>query len=125
MANQPVPALANFLKDWRLVTTIVTGVPLAVSINLFTAGEMLGGLLFLGLTPLTLVTVICLYRRGTRKRPRQVLDWLYVLSLPINVVLIVVLSHWLSVGWTLACFGLFASSFFAGIYSQQQGNDYP
>ena len=120
MASQPRPSLKSWLKDWRVVTTFVAGVPLAAAINLFTGGEPLWGLLFIAFTLLMLVIVPRLYGREKATPHRKMLDWLYALSLPTNVVLIVALSHWLSVGWTLTSFGLFTSAFFVGLYSSKK-----
>jgi hypothetical protein len=104
----------------EIVVPFVAAGPFAIACDEAFHSHWLGAGLFGVITLLTAVAVAKLYDfAGRAATSPRFLTRLYWLSLPVNVALVVLLGNHFSIVWTLAAFGLFISSFFAGMQSKQ------
>jgi hypothetical protein len=110
----------ELMRKPEIVVPFVAAGPFFLACDEAFHHHWLGAGLFIVMTLLLAVAIAKLYDLASHAAASpRFLTRLYWLSLPVNVALVVLLGNHFSILWTLAAFGLFVSSFFAGMQSKQ------
>ena len=115
------PGIETMFRDANETARYLSSIPVAAMVGFAIANKWSWFGLFAALTLLVLVGIPILYRNWGRFREHRPLrKKLYLASLPINVILVVILSHGFSPWATLLASGLFVSAFLAGLQSSSE-----
>jgi hypothetical protein len=115
------PGIETMFRDANETARYLSGFPAAACVGFLIAEKWIWVGAFAVVTGLTLVGVPIVYRNWGHFRERRSLRRrLYIASLPINLILVVVLSNHFSAWATLLAGGLFVSAFLAGLQSSSE-----
>lgn len=115
------PGIETMFRDANEAARYLSGFPVATMVGFLLAEKWSLAGVSAAAALLTLLGIPILYRNwGRFREDRPLRKKLYLVSLPINLVLVVVLSRGFSPWATLLASGLFISAFLAGLQSSSE-----